>query len=107
MIKPRFAYRKNLKMDGSMVFGASEIKFFTKNVSLRGFHAFCYVAANLEEGDIVYVRLPLLNLEGVASMVWKDLDLDDVLHIGFKFLKMRGVKGNAYHFRESEEGCGS
>jgi len=42
---------------------------FTKDVSLDGFHA-CYTeAASLEKGDIVYVRLPMLKMEGVASTV--------------------------------------
>ncbi|MCX7111045.1 MAG: PilZ domain-containing protein [Candidatus Methylumidiphilus sp.] len=103
MNRNRQNYRKNLKVDGTMVVGSNEITFFTKDVSLDGFHA-CYTeAASLEKGDIVYVRLPMLKMEGVASTVWKDSGLNDVHHIGFKFLNMRGVGGSAYHYRESEQ----
>jgi hypothetical protein len=101
--KLRLGYRKNLRMDGSLLIGTSEIRFFTKNVSLKGFHACCPKAENLEEGDIVYVRLPLLSMEGVASTIWKGSDLNGICHMGFKFLKMRGTGGSAYHYRESEQ----
>jgi len=100
---PRQNYRKNLKVAGTLVVGDCEINFFTKDVSLDGFHACCTETANLERGDIVYVRLPMLNMEGVASTVWHVSDLDSIYHVGFKFMNMRGVGGSAYHYRESEQ----
>lgn len=103
MNRYRHNYRKNLKVDGSLVIGSSEISFVTKDVSLNGFHACCTNAENLENGDIVFVRLPKLSIEGVASTIWKEADQHDVFNIGFKFLNMRGVRGSAYHYRESEQ----
>ena len=101
MNRNRQNYRKNLKVDGTMVVGSSEITFFTKDVSLDGFHACHTEAASLEKGDIVYVRLPMLSMEGVASTIWKNDGHEDIYHIGFNFLNMLGVGGSAYHYRES------
>ena len=95
-------YRKNLKIDGTLVIGPTEIRFVTKDISLNGFHAFCAEPASLEKGDIVYVRLPMLNMEGVASTVWKKSGQEDNCHIGFQFLNMRGVGGSAFHYKESD-----
>ena len=103
MNKQRLSYRKNLKVGGTMVMDSREIQFFTKNISLNGFHACCKPGDHLEQGDIVYVRLPTLDIEGVASPVWKGSGTDDILHIGFKFLTMRGMGESAYHYKESEQ----
>ena len=102
MFMHRRSYRKNLKIEGTLVVGTKEIKFFTKDVSLDGFHAYSSKAISLENGDIVYVRLPMLSMEGVASTVWQELGPDDIYHIGFKFINMRGVGGSAYRYREAE-----
>jgi len=107
MNRHRHNYRKNLKVDGTLVIGDSEISFFTKDVSLSGFHACCTDADDLENGDIVYVRLPMLSMEGVASTIWRDTDQDNVFHIGFKFVNMRGVGESAYHYRESDQHVGA
>ncbi len=95
-------YRKNLKIDGTMVIGVNEIRFFTTNVSLNGFQACFSEPASLEKGDIVYVRLPMLSMKGMASTIWKNDGHENIYHIGFKFLNMRGVGGRAYHYRESD-----
>ncbi len=99
----RSSYRKNLKIPGTLVSGKDEIPIFTKNVSLHGFEAYCEDAKSLEKGDMVYVRLPMLNLEGVASLVWTEGGDDGFLHFGFKFMNMRGVDGSSYHYRASEQ----
>lgn len=103
MMKPRQSYRKNLKVGGTLVIGASEIEFMTKNVSLNGFHACCENTDQLETGDIVFVRLPTLNIEGVASTAWMVADPGQMCHIGFKFLKMRGVGESGYLYRAVEQ----
>ncbi len=103
MNKKRHSYRKKLKLDGTLVIAANEIRFFTKDISLSGFHACFPETGDLEMGDIVYVRLPMLNMEGVASTIWKETDQFQIAHIGFKFLNMRGVGGSAYHYRESDQ----
>ncbi len=99
MKKSRLSYRKSMKMQGSLLIGGSAISFFTKNVSLKGLHACCTEANGLEVGDMVYVCLPLMKMEGVASIIWKKLERDGICHIGLKFLKMRGIGGSAYHYR--------
>ena len=107
MNEHRSNYRKNLKVGGTLVSDNTEISFFTKNVSLSGFQAYSTEAKQdvkpLEKGDLVYVRLPMLNLEGVASMVWTETAEDGVFNFGFKFLNMRGVEGSAYHYKGSDQ----
>jgi hypothetical protein len=104
----RSNYRKNLKVAGALVSGDMELAFFTKNVSLNGFQAYSPVAdpraASMETSDMVYVRLPELNLEGVVSVLWTETDADGVFNFGFKFLSMRGVDGSAYRYREADFG---
>jgi hypothetical protein len=99
----RSNYRKNLKVSGTLVSGEDEISFFTKNVSLHGFEAYCEDAKALEKGDMVYLRLPPLNMEGVASLVWTERADDGFLHFGFKFMNMRGVDGSSYHYRDADQ----
>ncbi len=103
MNEHRFSYRKNLKINGTLVSGEKEIPIFTKNVSLHGFEAYCEDAAPLEDDDMVYVRLPELNMEGVASMVWTERADDGFLHFGFRFMNMRGVDGSNYHYRAADQ----
>jgi len=103
----RSNYRKNLKVGGTLVSGDKELAFFTKNVSLSGFQAYSTDAgpgaAALETSDMVYVRLPELNLEGVVAVLWTETDADGVFNFGFKFLNMRGVDGSAYRYREFDQ----
>lgn len=102
----RANYRKNLKVAGTLVSGDVELPFLTKNVSLNGFQAYSAEgkpeAKSLETSDMVYVRLPELNLEGVVSILWTRDD-EDGFNFGFKFLNMRGVDGSAYRYRESDQ----
>ncbi len=108
----RSNYRKNLKVNGTLInsdllSSDAEIPFFTKNVSLNGFHACiedpaCLESSPLGKGDLFYVRLPLLKLEGVASMRWMQRGEDGFFHSGFKFMNMRGVEGSTYHYRASD-----
>lgn len=99
----RSNYRKNLKVAGTLVSGDLELPFFTKNVSLNGFQACSSEGGpelnSLETSDMVYVRLPELNLEGVVSILWSNHG-EDGFNFGFKFLNMRGVDGSAYRYRE-------
>jgi len=105
----RANYRKNLKVAGTLVSGDFELPFFTKNVSLNGFQACSSEAQpeakSLETSDMVYVRLPELNLEGVVSILWSG-NGEDGFNFGFKFLNMRGVDGSAYRYRESDQEIG-
>lgn len=104
MSEHRSNYRKNLKVAGTLVCGDLELAFFTRNVSISGFQAYSHTAdpraASIETSDMVYVRLPELNLEGVVSVLWTETDADNVFNFGFKFLNMRGVDGSGYHYRE-------
>jgi hypothetical protein len=106
MSEHRSNYRKNLKMAGTLVSGDIELSFFTKNVSLNGIQAYALGAAphaaSIETSDMVYVRLPELNLEGVVTVLWAETDSDGVFNFGFKFLNMRGVDGSTYHYREMD-----
>lgn len=103
MKENRSSYRKNLKVAGTLVYGEIELPIFTKNISLHGFQACCTTgrleAESLETSDMVYVRLPDLNLEGVVAILWSG-DHADGFNFGFKFLNMRGVDGSAYHYRD-------
>jgi hypothetical protein len=107
MSENRSSYRKNLKMQGTLVSGDTQIPFVTKNVSLNGFQAYCSEVnpdtAALEEGDIVYVRLPELNMEGVVCILWTENDAEGGLDFGFKFVNMRGVEGSEFHYREGDQ----
>jgi len=102
----RTNYRKNLKVAGTLVCGEIELPFFTKNVSLNGFQAYSTEGSPelkaLEATDMVYVRLPELNLEGVVSILWAEKDKEG-FHFGFKFLNMRGVDGSGYRYREFDK----
>jgi hypothetical protein len=106
----RSDYRKNLKVGGTLVCGTIELPIFTKNVSLSGFQAYSTAPApekgSLEASDMVYVRLPELNLEGVVSVLWTETDRDGAFNLGFKFLNMRGVDGSSYRYREFEKELG-
>ena len=107
MNEHRSNYRKNLKVSGTLVSSDGEIPFFTKNVSLTGFHACINEPRHLETrppetGDLFYVRLPMLKLEGDASMRWMHMGEDGLFHSGFKFMNMRGIEGSTYHYRASD-----
>ncbi len=112
MNEHRSSYRKNLKVNGMMVsndrpFSDAAIPFFTKNVSLKGFQACISDSRHLEDrplvkGDMFFVRLPMLKLEGFASMMWMQMDKDGLFHSGFKFMNMRGVEGSTFHYRASD-----
>jgi len=107
MNENRSSYRKNLKVAGTLVSGDIEIPIVTKNVSLNGFQAYSAASKpelkSLETSDMVYVRLPELNLEGVVSILWSKDDENGEFIFGFKFLNMRGVDGSSYHYREAEQ----
>lgn len=101
MKEKRTNYRKNLKVSGVLISENSEIPFFTKNVSLTGFKALITEAKvdskPMEKDDLVYVRLPMLNMEGVASLVWTESTEDGGFNFGFRFLNMRGAEGDPVH----------
>lgn len=106
MSENRSSYRKNLKVSGTLACGDIEMPFFTKNVSLSGFQAYSIEPnpklGDLETSDMVYVRLPELNMEGVVSVLWTETDATGVFNFGFKFMNMRGVEGSEFRYRDSE-----
>lgn len=103
----RPSYRKNLKVAGTLVHSDKEISFFTRTMSLSGFEAYCEQsvldATSFEEGDMVQVSLPMLNLQGIVSILWTGLGEDGLFSFGFKFINMRGVEGSTYRYREAEQ----
>jgi hypothetical protein len=99
----RSAYRKNLKVGGTLISDDLELPFFTKNISLDGFQAYINEAASFSESLLaskkIYVRLPALSLEGEVSLSWVETDANGVFRFGFKFLDMRGTEGNSYRYQ--------
>ncbi len=98
--------RESLELAVIMVSGEAEVPFFTKNVSISGFQAYSSEdkpgAKSLKTGDMVYVRLPELNMEGVASIRWSELGEDGMFNGGFKYLFMRRLNGSVFRVYGTE-----
>ncbi len=103
MSEQRHFYRKRLTSTGYLILPSDEEqKFILLDLSIRGLQVEFEQDPKLKTDQIVKIRLPDQDIDGLVTVVHAERSPEGTYHVGFMVNRLDGVGDNSYRFREED-----